>query len=118
MDTRKKDSQWTQERFWFLRESLGLSRYEMAMLVGVTERTIFRWEKGQAHPQPFIIRRVEEIERGLLSGSNNVPKRDLVELEKNPKRPEDLQTRFDATVKTLEEIVERLKQVSSHSHKN
>jgi len=39
-----------------LRKALGLTRLAFANRLGTTERTVFRWENGQARPQGQLMR--------------------------------------------------------------
>ncbi len=62
MDNNRKDLQWSSGRIRLLREKVNHSQHEMAVLMGVTEKTIFRWEKGLARPRRKMVRRLEEID--------------------------------------------------------
>jgi DNA (cytosine-5)-methyltransferase 1 len=61
--------------FGQIRESLLLSVKEAAQLLGKSERTIYRWEKGEATPNP---RAIYELETLYNVQSNNIsPKKPL-----------------------------------------
>lgn len=55
-----------------LRKRLGMSRGELARALGVTERTISRWEEGTA-PQGLAAEVMRAIENAILDGAE--PKR-------------------------------------------
>ncbi len=116
MDNDKKDRQWTRERFRVLREALNRSQHEMAVLVGVTERTIFRWEKGLSDPRRKMIRRLEGIERKYMTGQAQPHRSRVKEYEKNRIRFEEGQARFRETVRTVEESLKMMKHASSGSY--
>ena len=44
-----------------LRERAGLSRFALAVKVGVTERTIIRWENGEQSPTMTIAERIADV---------------------------------------------------------
>lgn len=48
-----------------LRRRLGLTQEQFAQEVGVTYSTVNRWENGKRLPQPFLLRRLLEIKKGL-----------------------------------------------------
>ena len=66
-DNNWQDRQWRPERIHALREALTRSQKEMAVLIGVTERTIFRWEKGESPPRHKMIRRLKKLEGKLIT---------------------------------------------------
>lgn len=66
-DNYRQDLQWTPERIHGLRQALNRTQREMAALIGVTERTIFRWEKGKSQPRHKTIRRLKKIEGRLIT---------------------------------------------------
>lgn len=43
------------------RENCNLSRQEFARKIGATERSVYRWECGQATPSPVFIKAIEEL---------------------------------------------------------
>jgi len=45
-----------------LRERLGLTQEQFAHEVGVTFSTVNQWENGRRRPQPFLLKRLMEIE--------------------------------------------------------
>ncbi len=66
-DNTWQDHQWRPERIHALREGLNRSQEEMAVLIGVTQRTIFRWEKGECLPRHRMIRRLKKLEGKLIT---------------------------------------------------
>jgi transcriptional regulator with XRE-family HTH domain len=52
-----------------LRERLGLTQEQFAHEVGVTFSTVNQWENGRRRPQPFLLKRLLEIEATLEEGS-------------------------------------------------
>ncbi len=66
-DNTWQDLQWRPERIHALREGLNRSQEEMATLIGVTQRTIFRWEKGECLPRHRMIRRLKKLEGKLIT---------------------------------------------------
>jgi transcriptional regulator with XRE-family HTH domain len=48
-----------------LRQRLGLTQEQLAHEVGVTFSTVNQWENGRRRPQPFLLRRLLEMEAGL-----------------------------------------------------
>ena len=47
-----------------LREHLGLTQEQFAHEVGVTFSTVNQWENGRRRPQPFLLKRLLEMEAG------------------------------------------------------
>ena len=45
-----------------LRQRLGLTQEQFAHAVGVTFSTVNQWENGRRRPQPFLLRRLLEME--------------------------------------------------------
>jgi putative transcriptional regulator len=45
-----------------LRERLGLTQKQFAHEVGVTFSTVNQWENGRRRPQPFLLKRLREME--------------------------------------------------------
>jgi putative transcriptional regulator len=54
-----------------LREHLGLTQEQFAHRVGVTFSTVNQWENGRRRPQPFLYKRLLEIEASM--GKNQSP---------------------------------------------
>lgn len=52
-----------------LRERLGLTQEQFAHEVGVTFSTVNQWENGRRRPQPFLLKRLLEMEGALGGGS-------------------------------------------------
>jgi transcriptional regulator with XRE-family HTH domain len=48
-----------------LRERLGLTQEQFAQRVGVTYSTVNHWENGKRTPQPFLLRRLQELKEEL-----------------------------------------------------
>ncbi|RJR32571.1 MAG: XRE family transcriptional regulator [Deltaproteobacteria bacterium] len=48
-----------------LRERLGLTQEQFAHEVGVTFGTVNQWENGRRRPQPFLLRRLLEMEAAM-----------------------------------------------------
>lgn len=49
----------------YLRERLGLTQEQFAQEVGVTFSTVNQWENGRRRPQPFLLKRLLEMEAAL-----------------------------------------------------
>lgn len=49
-----------------LRERMGLTQEQFAQELGVTFSTVNQWENGHRHPQPYLLKRLLEIEASLL----------------------------------------------------
>ena len=45
-----------------LRQRLGLTQEQFAHAVGVTFSTVNQWENGRRRPQPFLLKRLREME--------------------------------------------------------
>jgi transcriptional regulator with XRE-family HTH domain len=52
-----------------LREQLGLTQEQFAHEVGVTFSTVNQWENGRRRPQPFLLKRLLEMEAAWVEGS-------------------------------------------------
>jgi putative transcriptional regulator len=52
-----------------LRERLGLTQEQFAHEVGVTFSTVNQWENGRRRPQPFLLKRLLEMEAAVDEGS-------------------------------------------------
>jgi putative transcriptional regulator len=52
-----------------LRARLGLTQEQFAHVVGVTFSTVNQWENGHRRPQPFLLKRLLEMEASLDPGS-------------------------------------------------
>ena len=52
-----------------LRERLGLTQEQFAREVGVAFSTVNQWENGHRHPQPFLLKRLREMEAASGKGS-------------------------------------------------
>lgn len=55
----------------YLRERLGLTQEQFAHEVGVTFSTVNQWENGRRRPQPFLLKRLLEMEAALGQNSAN-----------------------------------------------
>ena len=51
------------ETIKLIRGKLGLSQEKFAARVGVTLKTMSRWERGKSKPSPLALGRLEEIQR-------------------------------------------------------
>lgn len=51
----------TGEDLRLARESLGLSRSELARQLGVSENTVYRWETDRSSPLPVFVRDLTRI---------------------------------------------------------
>lgn len=49
--------------FAALRQKLGLSAAEMGKLIGVTQQTIYHWEKGQARPRASQLESIAAVRK-------------------------------------------------------
>jgi DNA-binding transcriptional regulator YiaG len=49
--------------FATLRKKLGLSAAEMGKLIGVTQQTVYHWEKGQARPRASQLQNIAAIRK-------------------------------------------------------
>jgi len=47
---------------WLLRKSLGITQAELAGMVGVSTRTVVRWEHNVHTPQPLAMRTLLQIQ--------------------------------------------------------
>jgi transcriptional regulator with XRE-family HTH domain len=52
-----------------LRKRLGLTQEQFAHAVGVTFSTVNQWENGRRRPQPFLLKRLLEMEAASGAGS-------------------------------------------------
>lgn len=52
-----------------LRGRLGLTQEQFAHEVGVTFSTVNQWENGRRRPQPFLLKRLLEMEAAWVKGS-------------------------------------------------
>lgn len=48
-----------------LRERMGLTQEQFAQQVGVTFSTVNQWENGHRRPQPYLLKRLSEMESSL-----------------------------------------------------
>lgn len=48
-----------------LRTRMGLTQEQFAQEVGVTFSTVNQWENGHRRPQPYLLKRLLEMERSL-----------------------------------------------------
>lgn len=48
-----------------LRERMGLTQEQFAQEVGVTFSTVNQWENGHRRPQPYLLKRLLEMEASL-----------------------------------------------------
>lgn len=48
-----------------LRERTGLTQEQFAQAVGVTFSTVNQWENGHRRPQPFLLKRLVQMEKEL-----------------------------------------------------
>jgi len=49
-----------------LREHMRLTQEQFAQAVGVTYSTVNQWENGRRRPQPYLQRKLREMERSYL----------------------------------------------------
>ncbi len=52
-----------------LRERMGLTQEQFAREVGVTFSTVNLWENGHRRPQPYLLRRLLEMEASFEQGA-------------------------------------------------
>ncbi len=52
-----------------LRDRMGLTQEQFAREVGVTFSTVNLWENGRRRPQPYLLRRLLEIEASFEQGA-------------------------------------------------
>jgi putative transcriptional regulator len=52
-----------------LRERMGLTQEQFAQEVGVTFSTVNLWENGRRRPQPYLLKRLLEMEASLGRGT-------------------------------------------------
>ena len=45
-----------------LRERMGMTQEQFAQAVGVTFSTVNQWENGRRRPQPFLVKRLIDME--------------------------------------------------------
>lgn len=43
------------------RKRMGISRSELARMLGVDRKTIYRWEKGENTPPDYVVEKVKTI---------------------------------------------------------
>jgi len=63
-----------------LRKAMDLTQEQFAQEVGVSFSTVNQWENGHRQPQPFLLKKLEEMEAGIFemearsrrSGAENV----------------------------------------------
>mgnify|MGYP003588935260 CR=1 FL=1 len=48
-----------------LRERMGMTQEQFAQAVGVTFSTVNQWENGRRRPQPFLVKRLIDMEAEL-----------------------------------------------------
>jgi transcriptional regulator with XRE-family HTH domain len=65
-----------------LRERMGLTQEQFAREVGVTFSTVNLWENGHRRPQPYLLRRLLDMEATLGQGRAKAGKKH----GKKPKR--------------------------------
>jgi putative transcriptional regulator len=53
-----------------LRKRMGLTQEQFAREVGVTFSTVNLWENGHRRPQPYLLKRLLEMEASLEQGSS------------------------------------------------
>lgn len=58
-----------------LRERMGLTQEQFAQEVGVTFSTVNQWENGHRRPQPYLQRRLLEMEASCRQKPSNRRKR-------------------------------------------
>jgi len=58
-----------------LRGRLQLTQEQFAQKVGVTYSTVNHWENGKRAPQPFLLRRLQEMKKELDSRGQKSSKR-------------------------------------------
>ncbi len=51
-----------------LRRALALTQEQFAQRVGVTFSTVNQWENGRRRPQPFLQRRLRQLEQEIEAG--------------------------------------------------
>ncbi len=56
-----------------LRQRLNLTQEQFAQKVGVTYSTVNHWENGKRSPQPFLLRRLQEINEELKASGATLP---------------------------------------------
>lgn len=54
-----------------LRERMNLTQEQFAQAVGVTFSTVNQWENGRRRPQPFLLKRLIEMEAELSQNKKN-----------------------------------------------
>ncbi len=58
-----------------LRERMGLTQEQFAREVGVTFSTVNLWENGHRRPQPYLMKRLFEMEATLGQGTAEAGKK-------------------------------------------
>lgn len=58
-----------------LRERMGLTQEQFAREVGVTFSTVNLWENGHRRPQPYLMKRLLEMEASLGQGAEEAGKK-------------------------------------------
>jgi putative transcriptional regulator len=57
-----------------LRERMGLTQEQFARAIGVTFSTVNQWENGRRRPQPFLLKRLFEMEASFQENPQSVRK--------------------------------------------
>ena len=57
-----------------LRERLGVTQEQFAQAVGVTYSTVNQWENGRRRPQPYLQKRLKEMEQEYLKQDREGPR--------------------------------------------
>ncbi len=118
MSDSRNDWRWTKERVGALRDMLNRSQHEMAVLVGVSERTIFRWEKGLAQPRRKAARRLAEVEQKLTARiSKEQERRAFNEYLNNTLKVHEMRAAIRETAKALAESWKLLRQTKETLHR-
>jgi DNA-binding transcriptional regulator YiaG len=61
-----------------IRERLKLTQEQFAQKVGVTYSTVNHWENGKRMPQPFLVRRLLELEEETAKGGGGHERKQIL----------------------------------------
>ena len=123
MDGEQKSWKWPKERIRALRDAMNGTQKDMAKMLGVSERTIFRWEKGEFQPRRKVIRRMEKIEKKLIRRESKEEKwqapniyREYILLQRRNEANAKLQIRLRETLRALGAAQKLLQQARETSY--
>lgn len=60
-----------QKQLKTLRQRRAISQEELARLIGVSVRTVVRWEQGYSQPSPLALARLQALNLGQTAGGRH-----------------------------------------------